>query len=124
MSTARRAQLVLAGLFLLGVVVQFYLAGRGVFGAGDYEPHKAVGHALEATALLLVIAAVAFPETRTGADIGMAVTLLVLTGLQTALAKAGNGDVAALHPLNAALILGGAIALVSRSRRLGAAAPA
>ena len=44
-------------LFLLGVVVQFFLAGLYVFGGTSIESHRVLGFILAAAALLLVILA-------------------------------------------------------------------
>jgi hypothetical protein len=49
-----------AGLTLLGVAAQFFLAGAGSFGATSYDAHRALGVALIAAgALGLVLSAVA-----------------------------------------------------------------
>ena len=118
MPTARRTQIVLAGLFLAGAVIQFYLAGRGAFGAGGYEPHQNVGRVLQTVALLVFVAALCFEQTRNRVDLGLAGALLLLTGLQTALANA-DGEVGALHGLNALLVTGAAAGILARNRRLG-----
>ena len=53
-STARRIRFWLLALFLVGIPVQFYLAGRGVFGAGTYDAHKSVGDAMHVVSLLVL----------------------------------------------------------------------
>src|SRR4051794_22980844 len=53
-------------LLLLGLLVQFFLAGLGVFDlhaqtlekSDSFEPHEANGHILAAIALLMLIAAI------------------------------------------------------------------
>ena len=102
---------------LAGVVTQFYLAGRGVFGAASYDAHETVGHILEPVALILIIATVAIPATRNKGDIIQAVAFLVLVIVQTVLAEAG-ASVAALHPVNALIILGLLSGMLMKDRRI------
>jgi multisubunit Na+/H+ antiporter MnhG subunit len=49
---------VLAWLFLVGAVLQFFLAGLGVFRAASFSPHATVGTLLGITSLILLILAV------------------------------------------------------------------
>jgi hypothetical protein len=88
------------------VVVQFFLAGLGIFGASSFSAHESLGFTLHGLTLLVVILAIAGP--RTGGDIGMAVALLAITTLQVYLPETA-GDVpelAAFHPVVALLVLG------------------
>ncbi|HEU4976129.1 MAG TPA: DUF6220 domain-containing protein [Baekduia sp.] len=120
---SRRLRLALAGLFLLGVAVQFYLAGRGAFGAsGGYDAHKAVGDALHGISLIILIATVAVPATRNRVDVGLAVALFVLMTIQVAIATFSHPELGALHPFNALLVTGAAAGMFSRDRRLGTVA--
>lgn len=115
----RRIRLALAALFLVGVGVQFYLAGRGAFGAdGGYDPHRVVGSILQGISLIILIVTVAIPATRNSTDIGLAAVLFVLSSLQMVLANVDSAEVGAFHALNAFLIAGAASGLLSRDRRL------
>ena len=107
-------------------VVQFFLAGLGIFGASSFAAHESVGYTLHGITLLVLLLAIAGP--RTGRDIGMGVVLLVIATLQIYLPDA-RGDapaIAALHPVVALVILGLATHIGGRylGRGRGSVAPA
>src|SRR4051812_5199559 len=62
---AERVFAYLAALLVLGIVVQFFLAGLGAFGldgktieeSDAFDPHVGLGHILAGVALLMLIAA-------------------------------------------------------------------
>ena len=96
----------LAMLIATLVLIQFFLAGLGMFGASSFESHRSVGYALHGLTGLLFLLAIAGP--RTGRDIGLSFGLLVLCTLQVYLPEL-RGDapvLAAFHPL-LALVIGG-----------------
>lgn len=115
--TGLQIHLLLVVLALACLVVQFYLAGRGAFGAASYEAHETLGHILEPVALILLIATVAIPATRNKGDIIQAAAFLVLVVVQTLLATAG-ASVAALHPVNALIIVGLVLGMLLKDRRI------
>src|SRR5690349_15196998 len=94
----------LVPLFLLAAAIEFFLAGAGVFGAASFTIHAMLGSALVVVALVIaVIAAVAGPPYRSP---GLLLVGLML--LQYLLVEVGTGIspwVAALHPVNALLIM-------------------
>jgi len=100
-------------IFTLGVIVQFFLAGLGVFrvnhGASDarfdhvFAPHRALGNVLLVVALLVLVAALVARLGRGQALLGLALALLVL--VQSILANDGPSWVRAFHPVVAILIL-------------------
>jgi hypothetical protein len=112
---------VLIALFAAAVVVQFFLAGLGIFGAipeedgsttsatweDKLDPHAALGHLLfiPVSFVLLILILIAWTGPR---SIGATVGLVVLMLLQIVLAAAGEDapGVGAFHPINALLILG------------------
>ena len=109
MNTARIIYRYLTAVFLADVVLQFFLAGAGVFSAGPgtaaressaLDPHRANGTIVMLLALLLLIAALVARNGRWR----WALPLLVLTLLQPILAIAGAAG--GLHVLNAVAILG------------------
>ncbi|MGH2460238.1 MAG: DUF6220 domain-containing protein [Chloroflexota bacterium] len=102
----------LAWLVLAGLVVEFYLAGAALFGVTTFQPHRALGSALVvAILLLLILTSVARPARRV---VGLTALLAVLTIVQVVLPQLRTSvpPVAALHVLNAAVLLAvtGAIA--------------
>jgi hypothetical protein len=110
----------LALLIALGVVVQVFLAGLGIFGAESFDAHEGFGWALHTSAIVLFLLALLGPRTRR--TIGLAFGLLVLMTVQIMLVGARDDTpwLAALHPVLALFVLGLAIhigmPLVSRRR--------
>lgn len=107
MTPVQRTHRGLSFLFLGLGVLQFFLAGLGVFGDGlgtsDYDLHSMSGRLLSGLALiLLILAAIGRREALVTSGL-----LLVLMLVQTGLAQVGNDAsvVAALHPLNGLVIL-------------------
>jgi hypothetical protein len=108
---------VLIGLFVIGVVVQFFFAGAGAFGArpdedetitdtgfeDKFELHSGLGWFLTlGSLLLLILILIAWTGPR---SIGATFGLFVLMIIQNIL-SAGDRWVGAFHPINALLILG------------------
>jgi hypothetical protein len=87
-------------------VLQFFLAGLGIFGAESFSAHETVGGILHGLTILVFLLAIAGP--RTGRDIGMALTLAVLTTVQISLPELRDDapGLAALHPVLALAVLG------------------
>jgi heme A synthase len=103
-SGVARAHRGLALLFLAAVVVQFFLAGLGAFGAESYSAHKGLGNALGLVGLvLLILAAVGRREALQASAV-----LFVLLIVQAILGGAGDdvGVLGGLHPVTALAILG------------------
>jgi hypothetical protein len=106
----------LALLFLAGAMLQFFLAGLGVFGAASFDPHKTVGKLLGLVSLILLILAAILALTGglSRGRVGLAVLLFALMVLQWTLVEAFSGRapaLAALHPVNGLLVLSVAFAL-------------
>jgi len=106
----------LTALLVLGIVVQFFLAGFGVFDiaghndlekVGQLDPHRALAHILALVAILMFIAALV---ARTGkAKIWVSLSLVVLIELVQALLASGGEDhhwLGGLHALDGLIILG------------------
>jgi len=110
---ARPAHRLLLHLFLVGVGVEFYLAGAGVFGAHNFDPHRMLGTVLTVVALLVLITA-----ALAHAFVAESGVLLVLMIVQSVLVRAGEDAsawIAALHPVNGAAILVVAFLLLRRT---------
>ena len=122
---------ILITLFAVAVVVEFFLAGLGVFRAmpGEDQPvshatfdekfdaHAGLGWSLSGVSLLLLIAIlVAWAGPRA---IGATLALAVLTFVQPSLASAGEDAAVAgaFHAINALLILGLSWFLTARAWR-------
>jgi Family of unknown function (DUF6220) len=109
----------LAWLFAAAVVVQVFLAGLSLFdSAAHWADHRTFGSSIAPipTGIVLLAALGRLPARL----IGLALLLFFLYGAQFALAHAGTGYVAALHPVNALVLLGLSIALARRAGRLAA----
>jgi hypothetical protein len=105
----------LAVVYLAGVVVQFFLAGLGTFGATSFDAHQAFGLVLALLTLVLLVLAVVGKVPRL--LILLAVALLGLNVLQMFLARVDVEEVAALHVVNALAIVFVAHEIMQRSRR-------
>jgi hypothetical protein len=113
MSQARILFFGLTAIYLLAVIVQFFLAGLGAFG-GDWDVHSGVGFVVAiGSLLLLVVAAVARLPRRM---FFVTLLLVVLNALQIGLARVEVDELAALHPVNALVIVIVANSLMQRSR--------
>ena len=115
----------LALLITIGVIVQVFLAGLGIFGAESFDAHEGFGWALHTSAILLFLLALIGPRTR--AAIGMSFGLLALMTVQIMLVGARDDTpwLAAFHPVLALFVLGLAfhIGMPALSRRGAASAP-
>jgi hypothetical protein len=114
MSQARVMFFGISVLVLLGVVVEFFLAGLFVFAGVSIESHRVLGFTLMGGALLLVVLAFVGRLPRRTALI--AVVLLAMTILQTVLVNIDVDEIQALHPVNALFIGAVAAVLMERSR--------
>ena len=122
---ARRAHVAAAWLFAAGVLVQGYLAGAAMGqlgGSGDFSTHQAVGYTLGIVGLAVLLLAVIGRFTRS--QIGGSGLLLILYVVQTSLPflRADTPAIAALHPVNAMVLLVLAIIIAVRGRRFMRAA--
>lgn len=106
----------LAALLVLGIIVQFFLAGFGVFSitghndlekVKDLDPHRALGHILAGVAILMFIAALIARTSKAKIWVSIVIALLAEL-LQSALASAAEDHhwVGGLHVLNGLIILG------------------
>ena len=115
MSQARVIFFALAALYLVGIVVQFFLAGLGAFGATSFDPHRALGFILGIASLAMLVIALVGRLPRF-----LLLLTLVLFGLnvlQSILANIDVEEIAALHAVNALAIVFVAHELMQRSRR-------
>jgi hypothetical protein len=108
MSASRIARLAyrwLAWLFVACVIVQFFLAGLGVFaGTSNFELHRNWGYTFGYLLLIMVATAVVgrMPRAAWAAPIGV-IVLFALQSVFVAL-RTDAPVIAALHPVNAVAI--------------------
>ena len=105
-----------AGLAMLVatlVLVQFVLAGFGIFGASSFEAHEAVGGITHGLTVLVFLLALIGPRTKT--DILLSLALALICTLQISLPEFRDDapEVAAFHPL-LALAVGGLAHAIGR----------
>ncbi|HKO32553.1 MAG TPA: DUF6220 domain-containing protein [Candidatus Limnocylindria bacterium] len=112
-----------AVLFVVGIVAQIFLAGLGLpgLGGGGMQTHIDFGYTLSLAPIVPLL--LAWPARAGRRTIVMCAILLVLTFVQTLLpsAAAGRGNipwVAALHPINAFIVLGLGVAVARRALAL------
>lgn len=110
---ASALHVLLACLIVVGVVVQVYLIGAYVFGAGKgaLDAHKGIGFALHSMEILVLLVALAawLPK----ADLWLSLALAVVGTAQIALASADRWA-GGLHPLFALVVLALAVVLAHR----------
>ena len=125
-------------IFFLGVILQFFLVGVGLYGMKDgktidnaksLDPHRAFGFILAdgGAVLLLVLVLLAWPASRR--LLGAWILLAVLAFVQPLLADFHHQWVGMFHPVNALLLLGlsgrlAHYAWTTRKSQDAAAAPA
>ena len=116
MAPARKAFTGLAYLFVLGIVIEVFLAGLGIF--GDFhkhlDPHRAFGNVLVLVALVLLVLAMAGRLGRL--IVGLTAALVVLLVLQSIWVRIDNRWVESIHPAMAIVLfaLGHQLARLSR----------
>lgn len=101
----------LGWIVFLGVVLQFFLAGVGVFRAGTLSAHRTVGNVLIYASIVLLILAVASVVSGTldRWNVGLTALLVVLLLLQSLFASDFLQEraplISALHPVNGVLLV-------------------
>jgi Family of unknown function (DUF6220) len=106
-------------VYMLGVVVQFFLAGLAVFGVRSYDAHRGLGYVLGLISLVLLALAIGAKLPRSMA--ALSTVLVALNAFQIVLIQIDIAEVNALHLVNALAIAFVANMLVHRSRRYLAA---
>lgn len=102
--------------YLIAVVVQFFLAGLGVFGSTSFDAHTGLGFAILLISLVLLV--LAFVAKLPKRVITLTAVLLGLNVLQVILARIDDvPELAALHVVNALAIFVLAHFILRRSWR-------
>lgn len=116
---ARPIHLVAAWLLVVGLLVQVFLAGLGIFAdESAFATHRGFGHLLEVFPIILLVTALVAGYGRSRAVAGLGLLAMLL--LQTILVlQRGSSDIlAALHPVNGSLVLLAAVFVAWDSTRL------
>ena len=120
----RRLFIGFAALFVAGVVAQVFLAGAAIFDEWSwFQVHNVVGHLLvhPLPLLPLLMLIFSFVARLSRADKWLSGLLVILAILQPILIYVGRGArlplLAALHPVNALLLLIVPVVLIARARR-------
>lgn len=90
-------------VILIGVIVEFFFAGIGIFHAASFQIHRITGVLLLAGSVLLFLLALI---GRTGRKtIGFSTLLFVLMLIQPLLLQINQPFIQALHPVNGLVIM-------------------
>jgi hypothetical protein len=120
---ARTIHLVVAWLFVAGLVAQVFLAGLGVFSsAASFATHRDVGYSLSVIPIVLIVAGLLGGLGRRLALLAALVFGLFILQSVFVLMRTSAPAVAALHPVNGFLILLLAIVIARESWLARAAA--
>ena len=118
MVAARYAYLVLAWAFLVGLVVQVFLIGLGLFAdSGAVKLHVDFGYILHLFPLLIVIAAAVARAGRRRILQAVALAAIVFVVPLLPLLRADAPVLAALHPVLALLAFGAAVGVAIAATR-------
>jgi hypothetical protein len=105
-----RVHAAVAGLFVVAIVVQVFLAGAALAnlgGSGNFSTHAEFGYTwIGIAALALLVTALVARRPRR--DVGIVAAIFVLYVVQTILPSARTSApwIAALHPVNALFLFG------------------
>lgn len=116
MPALRQAYFALAAITLALVVLQFFLAGLGLFGAtSGFDAHRTVGFIASVPPLLMLVAALAGGLGRPAVIFGGGIFALMM--VQAGLPQASDGApvIAALHPVLALVVFMGSLQAVQHS---------
>jgi dolichyl-phosphate-mannose--protein O-mannosyl transferase len=124
MRVVRQAYMVLAYLFVLGVVIQVFLAGLGIFGdlrfaeGDDLDPHRFFGFTVMSLIPILMFLAALVGRMR-WTFIGLSVLLFLMVFFQSFWIDHSNGRaLKAVHPTMAIVMFALAHFLAQRAGRL------
>jgi hypothetical protein len=107
----------LARIFLVGLLLQFYLAGAPMFGIASFQPHRTLGSLLAILAILLLVLSFAGRLGRQPLRLSILLVFLIIVQVMLPALRGSASWIAAFHSVNA-------LALVGVSIRIGRNSPA
>jgi Family of unknown function (DUF6220) len=117
-STARMLHMVVAWLTVAALVVQVWLAGRGVFDTTGFDAHRSLGYTISILPIVLLVLGLAGGMGRRVALMAVAIFLLIILQSVFVALRESQPAIAALHPVNGFLILLVAILLAWDSTKM------
>ena len=115
-SIARTLHTVVAWLFVVGLIAQVWLAGRGVFESPTmFDTHRNLGYTLSLFTIVLLVLGLLGGMGRRPAILAVAIFVLFILQSVFVVMRDSTPAVAALHPVNGFLILFLAIVLARDS---------
>jgi mercuric ion transport protein len=115
-SIARTLHTVVAWLFVIGLIAQVWLAGRGVFESRTmFDTHRNLGYTLSLFTIVLLVLGLLGGMGRRPAILAIAIFMLFILQSVFVVMRDSTPAVAALHPVNGFLILFLAIVLARDS---------
>ena len=114
-SIARTIHMVVAWLLVAALVVQVWLAGRGVFDTTGFVPHRDFGYLLSLLPIVLLVLGLLGGMGRRDALLAAGIFGLFILQSVFVVMRTSTPAVAALHPVNGFLILLLAIVLARDS---------
>jgi hypothetical protein len=117
-STARMLHMVVAWLTVAALVVQVWLAGRGVFDTTGFDAHRSLGYTISILPIALLVLGLAGGMGRRIALMAVGIFLLIILQSVFVVLRDTQPAIAALHPVNGFLILLVSILLARDSTRM------
>jgi len=115
-SIARTLHTVVAVLFVVGLIAQVWLAGRGVFESPTmFDAHRSLGYTLSLFTIALLVLGLLGGMGRRPAILAVVIFVLFILQSVFVVMRDSQPAVAALHPVNGFLILFLAIVLARDS---------
>ena len=115
-SIARTLHTVVAVLFVVGLIAQVWLAGRGVFESPTmFDTHRNLGYTLSLFTIALLVLGLLGGMGRRPAILAVVIFVLFILQSVFVVMRDSNPAIAALHPVNGFLILFLAIVLARDS---------
>ena len=115
-SIARSLHTVVAVLFVVGLIAQVWLAGRGVFESPTmFDTHRSLGYTLSLFTIALLVLGLLGGMGRRPAILAVVIFVLFILQSVFVVMRDSQPAVAALHPVNGFLLLFLAIVLARDS---------